>query len=180
MTEFNKWTLEAIRDAGLAWLEESRFEFSTTTYKALAQIISGKTIVLITDSQRRWFEQYIISSLNRSLVDRPIIPIVTIDSLYPNYTNISGAESIDMLEAMLEQAFGGNYFFWYVGRGDDKRADIAKRSNSSYLWIMDEDFHSALTLKSYDKKIDIKLIELFKLFDVSLNAALFGEVDVLA
>ena len=85
---------------------------------------------------------------------------------------------IDMLDGMLEISFKGDYFFWYIGRGDDKRADIAKRSDDSLLWLMDEDFQNAMPLRSYDEQIDIKLVQLYRLFDRTLSAALFGEVDV--
>lgn len=33
-------------------------------------------------------------------------------------------------------------------------------------------------LKSYDTHLDVKLLQLFRLFNSSLNAAMFGEVDV--
>jgi len=37
---------------------------------------------------------------------------------------------------------------------------------------------NSFTLKSYDEMIDIKLLQLFRLFDKTLGAALFAEVDV--
>ena len=43
--------------------------------------------------------------------------------------------------------------------------------------MFDEDFNNAFTLKSYDKTLDIKLLQLYRLFDSSLNATMFGEVD---
>ena len=33
-------------------------------------------------------------------------------------------------------------------------------------------------MKSYDSLLDVKLLQLFKLFNLSLSAVLFGEVDV--
>ncbi len=179
MNPFESWTLEAIRAEGAAfsWMEESRFEWLPATQSALVQILEGKTIVLITDFERSWFENYIVAALNKPSLQRPIIPIIPIESLYPHYREISGSEMIDMLEDMLDIAFGGNYFFWYIGRGDNRRADIAKRNDRSYLWIMDEDFQNALTLRSYDELIDIKLLQLYRLFDKSLGAVLFGETD---
>ena len=107
-----------------------------------------------------------------------MIPIVCIDSLYPHYDHISGGESIDMLSDMLDITFKGDYFFWYIGRGDDRRADIAKRSANSLLWIMDERFQNALVLSSHDSIIDIKLLQLYRLFNKTLNGVLFGEINV--
>ncbi len=79
---------------------------------------------------------------------------------------------------MISLSYKDNYLFWYIGSGDDKRSDIAKRRENSYFWIFDEDFHNAFKLKSYDTYLDIKLLQLYKLFNASLNAAMFGEVDV--
>ena len=180
MQQFTKWMLDTIRDDGamLNWLEELRFEWTATTAQAIRQILAGKTVVLITDGERKWFEHYITSSLNKPSKERPMIPLVCLDSLYPDYDRIIGGEMINMLDDMLELSFKEEYFFWYIGKGDDRRADIAKRNDNSLLWIMDEDFQNAMPLRSYDPLIDIKLLQLYRLFDKTLSAALFGEVDV--
>ncbi len=180
MQQFSKWMLETIRSEGamLNWLEEQRFEWTATVAQAIGQIVEGKTVVLITDHDRKWFESYITASYNKTTLDRPMLPIVSIDRLYPHYDHITGGEMIDMLDGMLEIAFKGDYFFWYIGKGDDRRSDIAKRSDNSLLWLMDEDFQNAMPLRSYDPQLDIKLVQLYRLFDATLGAALFGEIDV--
>ena len=85
---------------------------------------------------------------------------------------------IDILDDMISLSYKENYIFWYIGKGEDRRSDIAKRRDSSYFWIFDEDFHIAFTMKSFDSHLDIKLLQLYRLFNASLNAAMFGEVDV--
>ena len=179
MPDFAQWSLDAIREEGgsLSWLEEDRFEWSKTTAYALNQILNGKTIILITDGKRKWLENYILTSINSLSLERPFIPIVSIDSLYSHYNDISGGEMINILEDMISQSYKDEFFFWYIGKGDDKRSDIAKRRDESYFWIFDEDFNNAFRLKSYDPSLDIKLLQLFKLFNASLNATMFGEVD---
>lgn len=179
MQSFEKWTLDAIRSDGatLSWLEEYRFEWTTVAELAISQIMEGKTIVLITDRERKWFESYVRISLNKLNTDRPIIPIVSIDSAFSYYDDISGAKMIDMIDDMLSISYKDDYFFWYIGKGEDRRVDIAKRRDNSFLWIFDEEFHNAFTMKSYDAQLDIKLLQLFSLFNRSLNAVLFGEVD---
>jgi len=179
MSDFAQWSLDAIREKGgsLSWLEEYRFEWSKTTAYALEQILNGKTIILITDEKRKWFENYILSSMNGLLLERPLIPIISIDNIYTHFNNVSGGEMIDIIDDMIALSYKNDYFFWYIGKGDDKRSDIAKRKDESYFWIFDEDFNNAFTLKSYDLDLDIKLLQLYKLFDASLNAAMFGEVD---
>jgi len=177
--DFAQWSLDTIRGEGgsFSWLEEYRFEWSKTTAYALEQVLNGKTIVLITDEKRKWFEQYILSSINSINLERPLIPIVSIDSVYTHFNVVNGGEMIDMVDDMISLSFKNDYFFWYIGKGDDKKCDIAKRKDESYFWIFDEDFNNAFTLKSYDADLDIKLLQLYRLFDASLNAAMFGEVD---
>lgn len=180
MSDFAQWSLDAIREEGgcLSWLEEQRFDWTPATSQALEQIINGKTIILITDIKRKWLETYILSSVNGELQDRPLLPIVSIDSMYAHYNRVSGGDMISIVEDMISLSHKDDYFFWYIGKGDDKRADIAKRKDTSYFWIFDEDYLNAFKLKSYDKSLDVKLLQLFGLFDFSLNAAMFGEVDV--
>jgi len=180
MPDFAQWTLDTIREKGgsLSWLEELRFEWTNAISFALGQMLEGKTVILITDEKRKWFENYILGNINSATQERPLLPIVSIDAISPHYNSVSGGEMIDILEDMIVLAHRDDYFFWYIGKGDDKRADIAKRKDNSLLWIFDEDVHNAFPLKSYDKELDIKLLQLYKLFDTSLNAAMFGEVDV--
>ena len=179
-SDFAQWSLDAIRDedGALSWLEEQRFEWSNPTAQALEQLVNGKTIILVTDDSRKWLESYILSSINTLRQDRPLIPIVSIDSIYSHFNNVSGGEMIDLVDDMISIAYKNDYFFWYIGKGDDKRADIAKRRENSYFWLFDEDFHSSFMLKSYDTNLDIKLLQLFKLFNHSINATIFGEIDV--
>jgi len=178
--DFAQWSLDAIReeDGALSWLEEQRFNWAITSSATIGDILEGKTIILITDRKRKWLESYILSSINSDKIDRPILPIVSIDSIYKHYNNINGGEMIDVLDDMLSLSYKDNYIFWYIGSGDDRRSDIAKRRDSSYFWIFDEEFHNAFTMKSYDSHLDIKLLQLYRLFNASLNAAMFGEVDV--
>lgn len=179
MKRFENWTLEAIRSEGAAfsWMEELRFEWIAATQHAISQILEGKSIVLITDDERRWFEHYILTALNKPSLNRPLVPIVVLERMYPQFGDINTSEQIDMVDDMLDLSFGGNYFFWYIGRSANNRAEIAKRSGRSYLWIMDEDVQNAMPLRSYDDLIDIKLLQLFRLFDKSLSALLFGESE---
>ena len=179
--DFAQWSLDAIREEGgsLSWLEEQRFDWTTTSAHAIEQALSGKTIILIVDEKRKWLEKYILSSINSlNIQERPLLPILSIDSIYLYYNSVNNGEMIDVLDDMISLSYKDDYFFWYIGKGDDKRSDIAKRRDNSYFWIFDESFNNSFMLKSYDSHLDIKLLQLFRLFNLSLNAALFGEVDV--
>ena len=178
--DFAQWSLDTIRGEGatFSWLEELRFEWTPAASLALEQILNGKTIVLITDEKRDWLQEYILSNINPARLERPPVPIVTIDAIYKHYNSISGGDMIDIIDDMVNLSLKGKYFFWYIGSGDNKRADIAKRKDSSYFWIFDEDYANSFNLKSYDKHLDIKLLQVYRLFELSLNGAMFGEVDV--
>lgn len=180
MQDFAQWSLDAIReeDGSLSWLEEQRFDWTTTTFQALEQTLNGKTIILITDKSRKWLEQYILGNINAINQERPLLPIVSIDSIFHHYDSVNSGEMIDIVDDMISLSYKDDYFFWYIGKGEDKRADIAKRRDNSYFWIFDESFHNAFALKSFDPYLDIKLLQLFRLFNSSLNAMMFGEIDV--
>lgn len=178
-SDFAHWSLDAIREEGasLSWLEEHRFEWAKTTALALEQILQGRTVILITDEKRKWLENYILTSLNAVTIERPLIPIISIDNIYPHYNNVSGGEMIETVDDIISLSYKEDFFFWYIGKGNDKRADIAKRKVDSYFWMFDEEFNNAFTMKSYDPILDIKLLQLYRLFNASLNACMFGEVD---
>lgn len=181
MRQFDRWTLDAIRAEGasMSWFEEQRFEWIPQIINALDQIIQGRTIVLVTDQDRRWFSHYISHTINKKIKERPMIPIVFLEGLYPHIDKLIDTESMDTLSDMLELGFKGEYFFWYIGKGgDERRADIVKRTDNALMWIMDENYPNALTLSSYHHLIDIRLLQLYQLFDRTLSAVLFGEIDV--
>ena len=54
---------------------------------------------------------------------------------------------------------------------------IAKRKDDSFMWIMDEHLQNSFYLLSDDDSLDIKLIQLFRLLDKSIDAVLFAEVN---
>ena len=180
MNQLQEWTLDTIRndDPMMSWLEERRFDFVPPTQSSIEQMMQGATVVLITDNERAWFGNYILQNMNAPSQTRPLLPIVNIDSLYPHFNLTRGAEGLDMLEDMLSLSYGENYFFWYVGKGDDSRADIAKRNDKSMLWVLDEEVQNAFMLHSFDKLLDIKLLHLYRLFDKTLSSALFGEIEL--
>jgi len=179
MQTFTKWMLETIRAEGASfhWVEELRFEWTASTALAVSQIVAGKTIVLVTDRKRKWFQHYISTTINQLSNDRPMIPLISLDRIYPEFDEMTTGEAMDMLTDMIKLSFGGNHFIWYVGKGSDSRSEIAKRSENSCLWILDENFGTAVKLRSYDPYLDIKMLQLYRLFDLSLNAVLFGEIS---
>ncbi len=79
---------------------------------------------------------------------------------------------------MFSLSMGKGCLFWYIGRSDDVRARLPKKSDGSFLWILDEELQNSFHLRSGDDLLDLKLMHLARLFDKSIDAAMFGEIDL--
>jgi glycosyltransferase involved in cell wall biosynthesis len=70
------------------------------------------------------------------------------------------------------------YHFWYIGKSQDVRATIPKVLKHSFLWIFDEEKQDAFNMKSNDEALDMKLLQMFRLYNKSVSASLFAEINV--
>lgn len=174
------WTIQSIRDdEGLgSWLEERKYDWIPLVEGILKKIVlhESETIIIITDTQNEWFSEYIISNINRQSTRRPYLPFVTLKSFYPNIDAIVSQDDIALLIDMLDITFKQKYTFWYIGHNDNIRATIAKMHEDSFLWIYDEHIQNSFYLSSIDPILDMKLLQLFRLFNKSLSASLFCEI----
>ncbi len=179
MQKFLKWTLDNIRKESsmMSWMEEKRFEWVPLNVSMLKNLIEGHTIVVITDDDRKWFCDYMLSDINKLSKNRPLLPFVSLKAFYPNLASLKTKEDIELLENMLFQAFPHGYTYFYVGKNNNIKMQIAKRRDDSFIWVMDEQLQNSFFLSSTDENLDIKLIQLYKLLDKSINALLFAEVD---
>lgn len=178
MQDFIKWTLDAIRKEGAAmsWMEERRVEWTPLLASRLKFLLEGRTFIVVTDEDRAWFESYVLKKINRWTNTRPLLPFVSLRALYPALDEIISNEQISLLNDMLSLAFPNGYVFFYIGKSVDRRAQIAKGSDESYMWLFDEQAQNSFFLNSSDENLDIKLISLFKLLDRSIDAVLFAKV----
>ncbi len=178
MQQFLKWTLEEIRKEGsmMSWMEEKRYEWAPLVASMLKNLLDGHTFVVITDDDREWFSNYMLKSINNRNKNRPILPFVSLHALFPNINQIKNKEDIELLEDMLSQVFPNGYTFFYIGKNSDIKMQIAKHKDENFMWIMDEHIQNSFYLLSSDENLDIKLIQLFKLLDKSIDAVLFAEV----
>ena len=180
MQSLSSFTLDLIREPNvcLGWMEEQRYEWITLLANFLLRAVDGKTIVVATDQDREWLASYIVTKLNQSFIERPLLPVVTLINIFPKIDNIRENEEYEILEDMLEFAFPNGYTYLYIGEGRDKRATLPKREKNSFLWLIDEKNPNGFYLSSSDELLDMKLISLVRLLDKSLDAALFMEVDL--
>ena len=77
---------------------------------------------------------------------------------------------------MLNISFPNGYIFWYIGKGESKQSILPKYHANSFLWLIDETLPGSLTFNENDPTLDIKLLQMYKLFNKTLNAILFAEV----
>ncbi len=180
MQQLLKWTLDTIREeeSCFSWMEEYRYEWAPLVKSAVSQTLNGKTALIVTDESHEWFGKYILNQINELKKNRPLLPFYPLESAFPNLQLMKSTQDHQLLEDMLEISYPNGYYFWYIGKGDHPCTKIAYRNDDSFLWIMDEEVQNSFALRSSDPLLDIKLLQLFKLFDTTLSAALFGDLDL--
>ncbi len=180
MQKLLKWTLETIRDeeSSFSWMEEYRYEWAPLVRSAVSQVLEGKTVLVVTDEQHQWFAKYILNSVNDLRKNRPLLPFYQLAECFPNLKSIHSTQEIQLLEDMLDISYPNGYYIWYIGKGDHPYTKLAYRNQDSFLWILDEEVQNSFAFRSLDPLLDIKLLQLYKLFDSTLSAALFGDLDL--
>lgn len=180
MKQLLSWTLATIREeeSSFSWMEEYRYDWAPLVKSAVTQSIQGKTILLLTDDKRRWFGNYILSQINDLEKQRPLLPVYQLSESFPQLSDLRTSQDLQLFEDMLEISYPNGYYIWYIGKGDHPYTKIAYRNEDSFLWIMDEEVQNSFALRSSDILLDIKLLQLFKLFNETLSATLFGELDL--
>ena len=179
MKDILKWTLDTIRNDSsmMSWMEERRYEWAPLIENAVVKILNGASVVLVTDSKRKWLSKYILTLINDNAKNRPLFPIFELETTFPSFdkTFLDGVESIDDMYSL---AFKENFLFWYIGISSHPNLNIAKSNHSSLLWVMDEELQNSFFLRSNDDLIDIKLMQMVRLFDKTLDSALIGEIEI--
>jgi hypothetical protein len=182
MQEILNWTIKTIREEEIidsTWLEEQKFEWTPLVVKSLKNVLNdNSTILIVTDEPRNWFGNYILSNINDSKHGRPNLPFYDFKAICNNYHNLHSQQDIQLIIDMLNISFPNGYTFWYIGTGACKHSILAKYHSNSFLWLIDETIPGCLTFKEDDTMLDIKLIQMYKLFNKTLDAILFAEVNI--
>ncbi len=180
MQELHRWTIETIRndDSMMSWLEERKFEWIPLVKNCLSSLLEGKSIIIVTDPNREWFCNQVCTNINKIENGRPFLPFYPLKSLFNQLDTLKNDEDILLLNDLLSVSFKNDYIFWYIGKCDDKRLKLALSKDDSFLWVFDEEIQNSFTLSSTDDLLDQKLYQLFRIFDKSINAALFNEVNL--
>jgi len=180
MQQLLNWTLETIRkeESCFSWMEEHRYAWAPLVKNAVSQVVAGKTVLIITDESHKWFSKYIVNAVNDLSKHRPLLPFYQLPENFPHLQDIHATQEIQLLEDMLDISYPNGYYIWYIGRGDHPYTKLAYRNHDNFLWVLDEEVQNSFTLRSIDSLLDIKLLQLYKLFDATLSASLFGDLDI--
>ena len=178
--DFLRWTIDYLRDdsTNMSWIEERKFEWVPLTTNILKNLFAGKTIIIITDEERSWLGEYILQYLNKPIKQRPYLPFFELSKLYPHISKLDNNEQRELLYDMLYISSPNGFMFWYIGKSSDKKLDIVKRKEDSFLWIFDDEVANSFQLSSLDKELDFKLLQLVRLFDKTIDAIMFAELEL--
>ncbi len=178
MQKLLEWTLEAIRaeNSDFSWMEEFRFDWVPPAKSAVSRLLEGQSMLLFSDPPREWFCHYTLNSINDIQRRRPFLPIYSLKSIFPKFTEIESSQDQQLLEDLLDISFPEGYFFWYIGEGSHKYAKIALDHESNFLWLLDEHVPGCFPLRRHDPLLDIKFLQLYRLFERTVEAAIFNEV----
>jgi len=175
-----EWTLTAIREesSDFSWMEEYRYDWVPVVHSVLERLMEGQAMLILTDPGRRWFEQYIANAINHPDKERPFLPVYSLRSLFQNLQALDSHDRLSLLEDMLEITYPQGYFFWYIGDGGHPYAKLSFRSEQNFQWLINEAINGNFVLRESDPLLDIKLLQLYRLFDRSVEAVMFGQVEL--
>ncbi|MDA3052811.1 HobA family DNA replication regulator [Campylobacter sp. JMF_01 NE2] len=175
MQDLYTWSAKTLQnERDMEWLENRKEHWIPLLATKMRLLYSGYSFVVMCDDERRWFGEYIVSRINDSKNTRPLLPFFEFSSLYNQ--EITSQEQVALLNDMLSLSFSNGFIYFYIGRGDHAYAKIAKSHEDSYLWLIDEALPNSFQLSENDESLDIKLLQLFKILNKSIDAVLFGEV----
>ena len=175
--DLNSFIMDLIRKKNYKWMEERRLDFVPLLSVFLNQILDAKSVLIITDEKRKWYGDYLLSKINNFNEFKPqFFPFYVLENVVPQIKEAKHPEQYDMIEDMLEVSFN-DYIFWYIGQ-ETPMLKFARKKPDSFYWIMDNDLSKNFYLKSTDIYLDNKLLNLADLVNKSLNAAVFGEIEI--
>ena len=182
MQDILNWTINTIREESImdsTWLEERKFDWTPLVVKSLKSLLHNNSSVLIlTDNDRSWFGDYILTNINNIKNNRPYLPFYDFTSICKQFVDINTHMNTELIIDMLNISFPNGYYFWYIGKSNDKKSIIPKYLNNSFLWLLDDELPNSMSFKSNDQNIDTKLLQIFKLYNKTLNAVLFADVTM--
>lgn len=174
------WTLDSIRkeSSDFSWMEEHRFDWTPLVQEACNKLVSGETMLVLVDDKRKWFGKYILNTINNPENERPFLPVYNMHACFAALSSLNENTDLSLLEDMLDISFPNGYFIWYIGSTRHNYMRLSQRKDDNFLWVMTDQIPNSIFFRDSDSLLDIKLLQLYKLFDSTLQAILHNEVDV--
>jgi hypothetical protein len=172
------WINNIIKKNGIlrGWIEERKFDWVSHMAPALKSLLhNGGTILIISDNQYNWFVEYILTNINSSVNKRPFLPFYNLNT-FCSTINSGKKMDIELIKNMLLISFPKDYSIWYIGKISDKKSKLINLSkNRPIIWSVDEDKDSFLIPKENQ---DMRLLQLFKLLNLTIDGIMFNEIDL--
>ncbi len=180
MPKLLEWTLDAIREesSDFSWMEERRYVWTPVVESLLSRLLEGQAVLLLTDPKRRWFEHYILDAINAPERNRPFLSVQSLRGVFADIQGIDTSLRLTLLEDMLEITYPQGYLIWYIGEGSHAYTKIAYQKENNFLWLIGDEVAGSFPLRGSDPLLDSKLLQLYRLLDRSIDAALYGQVDL--
>ncbi len=179
MQDLLAWTLNSIREenSDFSWMEEHRFDWTPLVKNACLKLAAGQTMLVLTDDKRKWFGKYILNSINDPDKQRPFLPAYDMHGCFVALNSLNEDTEISLLEDMLDISFPNGYFIWYTGDARHNYMKLVQREEDNFLWVTNDRVANSIFFRESDELLDIKLLQLYKLFDATAQAILNNEVD---
>ncbi|RDU53670.1 hypothetical protein CQA49_06320 [Helicobacter sp. MIT 00-7814] len=185
MEILDTWLIKAIRqedNKGImsGWLEERRLDLVPLFRQALRHLFARGSFILLSDLKFEWLTRYIAQNINMPNKTRPFFPIFEVSSLGFMIDSVhrdSEDRGFLAISKMLENSFNKNYALWYIGK-KTARGQFALAQENSFVWLLDEQMPHCFSLSSVDELLDYKLLQLYKLFEKALCAAMLGQLTL--
>lgn len=183
MEPIKDWMIRALREESnggviSGWLEEDLHKWVRVVSNALNALLDGVSFIVLSDNPREWFRNYVLTRLNSPSKNRPYVPFLGIEGLEKYLgEDIRDQKNIQLVTSMLQSTYQ-NYSFFYIGKAEGIKAELAMSHENSFLWLLDADVQNAFILNSSNKMIDSRLLQLFRLFDQSISAVIYGKISL--
>lgn len=183
MEDLKSWMLRTIREENnkgvmSGWLEEKLYKWTPLVSNMLHSLLNGVSFIVLSDASRGWLRHYILQNINHPSKNRPYIPVIGMDNLDVLLgQETKGLDNLKLAEGMLDLAYK-DYAFFYIGKREGLRAELAISNENSFLWLLDDDLPNAFTLESFNPMLDFRLLQLYKIFDQTLSALIAGKISL--
>ncbi|RDU68180.1 hypothetical protein CQA62_06305 [Helicobacter cholecystus] len=183
MEPIKEWMIRALREDNnngmmSGWLEEDLHKWVRVVSNALSALLNGTSFIVLSDTPREWFKSYLLTHLNLPSKNRPYVPFFGIErfELFLG-DDIRDQKNIQLVSSMLQATYQ-DYAFFYIGKAEGVKAELAMGLENSFLWLLDADVQNAFSLNSSNKMLDSRLLQLYRLFDQAISLMIYGKISL--